>query len=124
MQKRIGNISHIFAWVITLMFFAHGIFPHNHHFDSIYDHSRQADHNEDIPRHCHAFNDLVVDRPITLVDIPIIPVTHSMLVSATISGLYNHQKTFILLLKVNDNGNLPKTLCLKNALTRGSPSMV
>ena len=51
---------------------AHEVIPHHHHFDSVYAHSNDAeDHctepgtdknHEDNPIHCHAFNEIYVDR--------------------------------------------------------------
>jgi len=67
MQQRTKNITLLFIWLTGLMFFAHSIIPHHHHFDSIFDHqpTGQTDqHQEDNPLHCHAFNDLAVDKAV------------------------------------------------------------
>ncbi len=67
MQKRTKNINLLFIWLIGLIFFAHGITPHHHHFDPVIEQhqneNNQNGQNEDNPLHCHAFNDLVMDKP-------------------------------------------------------------
>jgi len=42
MRKRIKNINLLLMWLIGLMFFTHAVIPHQHHFDSIYEHNQEA----------------------------------------------------------------------------------
>jgi len=63
MLKGTKNIHLIFVWLIGLMLFTHGITPHHHHFDSIFEHASENNHSDghsdEDPSHCHAFNDMV-----------------------------------------------------------------
>lgn len=65
MHKRMKITHLLFIWLTGPMFFAHGI-THHHHFDSVFEHSQQCGHDdghsENNPAHCHAFNDLIVDK--------------------------------------------------------------
>ena len=71
MKIRKEHIGALIAFLAGFILTAHEIIPHHHHFDTFFDHVGQQsecqtgnpeqDHPEDPDRHCHAFNDLIVD---------------------------------------------------------------
>ncbi len=66
MQKGVKNISIFFILFAGLIFFSHAVIPHNHHFNPVLYSNQQSNHedghSENSPLHCHAFNDLAVDK--------------------------------------------------------------
>jgi hypothetical protein len=74
MMSKGKNIALLFLWLAGLVIFSHEIAPHHHHFHSVYTHTRAShgdacDHShksgepfEDASNHCHAFNDITVER--------------------------------------------------------------
>jgi len=69
MNKGIKNtgISFIAVAILTILF--HSIIPHHHHTDSIFSHfdkncntSKHNSGGEDNATHCHAFNELAIDK--------------------------------------------------------------
>ncbi|WP_198416754.1 hypothetical protein [Marinilabilia rubra] len=81
MTKNGKNIALFFLWLAGLVIFSHEIIPHHHHFHSVYTHTHtthgdDCDHShksgdpfDDASNHCHAFNDITVERQ-NLVKIP------------------------------------------------------
>jgi hypothetical protein len=70
MKNSFGISGLIFIGLASLVIFTHAILPHHHHFDSLFSHHEeeasdschQENHPEDKAEHCHAFNDLVVEK--------------------------------------------------------------
>ncbi len=59
MQRKRENTRLIFVWVAGLLLLFHGLIPHQHHFDSVFEHNQTE---EKAPLHCHAFNDIVPEK--------------------------------------------------------------
>ena len=117
MRKKTENIRLVFVWITGLFLLSHGIIPHHHHFDSVYDHRQQSNQQEeDNPLHCHAFNHLVPEKT-TGHNVNILPV-------AVVDSDYCFDS-------INEPGNIfqdyfvkifvYKYPYLKHSPTRGSP---
>ena len=132
MKNRIGISGLIFIGLATIVIFAHAILPHHHHFDSLFSHHEketsdschQENHPEDNAEHCHAFNDLVIEKirhskTIT----PIIKVlSDSVAICEFRFILFNNpiiQPEFIY-----SNNYLSNSHLISNAPTRGSPAII
>ena len=59
MQRKRENTRLFFVWVAGLLLLFHGLIPHQHHFDSVFEHKQTE---ENAPLHCHAFNDIVPEK--------------------------------------------------------------
>ncbi|MFO8001076.1 MAG: hypothetical protein R6U46_07525 [Marinilabilia sp.] len=67
-------IGLFFLWLAGLVIFGHEVIPHHHHTHSAYIHNYSAEHDacehsedgatpfDDCSSHCHAFNDITVER--------------------------------------------------------------
>jgi hypothetical protein len=74
MTKKGKNIAIVLLWLAGLVIFSHEVIPHHHHFHSVYTHNHAThgdgcDHSheegepfDDGSNHCHAFNDITVER--------------------------------------------------------------
>ena len=122
MHYRTKNITLLFIWLTGLMFFMHGITPHHHHFDSVYTHGDNADNeSDDSPYHCHAFNDLVIDKTGN-------PVNNVSSAGSNIAASYNSELSLCVnesrINRLNDIYNFkvpPEKVFLENTPARGSP---
>ncbi len=64
------NTGILFIGISVLIMFFHSVIPHHHHFDSLFTHFEKVHspekgcngNGEDSPGHCHAFNELAVDK--------------------------------------------------------------
>ncbi|MCF6171347.1 MAG: hypothetical protein L3J66_10255 [Bacteroidales bacterium] len=125
MQKRTNKIQLLFIWLTGLMFFAHGITPHHHHFDSVFGHHQQENHTdeppENIPAHCHAFNDLVIVT--TGVSISNISISYNFSAFILESDLQLSlaENSFSGIPISHREQHPPEKVFLKNSPTRGSP---
>lgn len=69
MRKRCQHISKWLFFLAGMILFAHAVIAHHHHFDSLLSHHESAaceshpnESNEDAAEHCHAFNNIVLER--------------------------------------------------------------
>ncbi len=127
MRKRIKNINLLLMWLIGLMFFTHAVIPHQHHFDSIYEHNQHGStHNsephEESPLHCHAFNDLIIYKTVSFNNITVTPVYTAISVENLLMPRIKNS-TEDITNSLQDKLPSKETL-LKNTPTRGSPSLV
>lgn len=123
MRKQTKNINTPYAWLIGLLLFAHGLTPHHHHFDSVYDHLQhpvqQENHAEDNPLHCHAFNDLILDTEISANNISLKEITAVLLVE---EDFYLRAKNITESTDVSQKNDIPTDeVFLSESPTRGSP---
>ncbi len=128
MRKRIKNINLLLMWLIGLMFFTHAVIPHQHHFDSIYEHNQHGStHNsephEESPLHCHAFNDLIIYKTVSFSNITASPVLTAIVVENCLHLQLIENSTEDITNSLQDKLPSKETL-LKNTPTRGSPSLV
>ena len=127
MQKR-KHINLLFIWLTGLMFFTHGITPHHHHFDSVFEHSQQAghadEHSEDNPLHCHAFNDLTIDKAgISSNRISFVPLLLAVIAEGEIQQQTAGQAHGLLLFSHGKDGTTTSGFLI-NSPTRGSPQQI
>ncbi len=123
--KRIKNINLLFLWLTGLLFFSHGITPHHHHFDSVFEHGRQTghpdEHSEDSPLHCHSFNDLAVDKTgVSTINISI-PESFKTIISGNDMHLRVIANPSGKITVANQDDAPPEVAFVKNSPTRGSP---
>lgn len=124
MQKRIVNINLIFIWLTGLMFFSHGVTPHHHHFDSLFEHSDSSGHSDDNPSHCHAFNDLVADN--TGISISNFSIYNNItgLFPENDSYFRNTENSFGIINWSKQDNRLIKSVFPESSPTRGSPAFI
>jgi hypothetical protein len=65
------NITTLSLWLAMLVIVAHQFFPHDHHFGHIYPekgeacsnaHEGESENTSKLPLHCHAFNNLTLEK--------------------------------------------------------------
>lgn len=115
----------LFLWLAGLLFFAHGITPHHHHFDSVFGHSQQTEsskeHAEDSPVHCHAFNDLaIIKAGVSSIAIAN-DVPSDIIVNKDMRFRYNENPSIFTVFREQDFG-FPDDMLLRSSPTRGSPA--
>ena len=76
MGKVFKNITTFSLWLAMLVIIAHQFIPHDHHLGHIYPekgetcsttHDGDSENTSKLPLHCHAFNNLTLEKNTTLV---------------------------------------------------------
>ena len=66
MGKVLKNITTFSLWLAMLIIIAHQFIPHDHHFGHLYPEKGEAcstpDNTSKLPSHCHAFNNLTIEK--------------------------------------------------------------
>ena len=127
MQQRTKKITLLFIWLTGLMFFAHSIIPHHHHFDSVFEHhqatGQAGQHSEDNPVHCHAFNDLAVDKAVVSFSNVSIADDFAAVVSDNDPNILVNDHSETEMIPVLQDEIPFETAFFKNTPSRGSPAM-
>jgi len=117
MLRKTENINLVFLWILGAMLLFHGVIPHHHHFDSVFEHTSQPAQGEDNPSHCHAFNNLIPEK-VTSSEVKTPLIFTSFIADCNLfieEPFFKALKTYIVIPKVLNNR------FAEHSPTRGSP---
>jgi hypothetical protein len=130
MSKIFKYISVFSLWLAVIIMSAHMIIPHDHHIaDSFSNHeenctasNNNSRHHTSFPVHCHAFNDLVSEKPIIYFIIKDIQCDDFIVGSFSVSS--NHLLQFTILSFFNSKESLVDSEILELSALRAPPSLI
>lgn len=129
MSKVFKNITTFSLWLAMLVIFAHQFIPHDHHLGYLYPEKEEAcstthepENTSKLPLHCHAFNNVTLEKNTT----PVTPTIHVVALYFIVVKVYHSITPGLVIIKscyANFQEPLIKLDFLKLSSLRAPPAI-